>query len=91
MAASQGRQSVVAAIDVVDPRFDPLTAPDGAVLSMGALRGPDPAASRAEVGTCLAARGRRHSAFHRAEQIFNFRLAKYVAAHINARLMTNDE
>jgi hypothetical protein len=42
MAAGQGRDPVFGAVDIVDPDYDPQTAPEGTVPSLQALREPNP-------------------------------------------------
>ena len=46
---------MVAAVDVVDPDFDPATAPEGSVAVLSALREPDPAADRTAIETVVDA------------------------------------
>lgn len=53
LAGMQGRTGEVAAVDVFDPDFDPETAPPGALQSLRALRGPDPATERATIAATL--------------------------------------
>ena len=53
LAGMQDRTGTVAAVDVVDPDFDPATAPPGAVESFTALRGPDPQAERGTLHTLI--------------------------------------
>ena len=53
LAGAQGRESFLAAIDIVDEDFDPATAPEGAVASFSALRGPDVGVDRSTGGACM--------------------------------------
>ncbi len=46
-------QPLLAAVDRVNPHFDPETAPPGAVGSFEALRGPHPEANRATLEACM--------------------------------------
>lgn len=55
LAGSQDRNAVVAAVDVVDPDFDPATAPEGAIAQLSALREPHPLADRSELGSVVDA------------------------------------
>lgn len=50
---ADGFTPLLAAIDVVDPEYDPETAPPGTTGSFEALRGPDPAADRATIQACM--------------------------------------
>ncbi len=53
LAGTQGREQLFAAVDVRDPDYDPLTAPDGALEMLRALREPEPDADRSSVGSCM--------------------------------------
>jgi len=53
LAGHQGREGEVAAVDVTDHDFDELTAPEGAVESLAALRGPNPAEPRDSLGSLI--------------------------------------
>jgi len=44
LAGVQSRAAEVAAVDILDPDFDLMTAPEGAIESLSALREPDPSA-----------------------------------------------
>ena len=53
LAGSQSRDASMAAVDVQNFDFDSQNAPPGAVEFLQALREPDPAAVRSDVGTCI--------------------------------------
>jgi hypothetical protein len=53
LAGVQGREAEVAAVDITDPNWDPLSAPVGAVEHLMALRGADPEADRSEIGSVI--------------------------------------
>ncbi len=53
LAGMQPRGTEVAAVDAVDPDFDAETAPEGALESISALRGPPPGADRTELATAI--------------------------------------
>jgi len=53
LAALQDRSPEFAAVDVVDPDFNPLSVPPSAVEQLGALRGPDPELPRSDLAAVI--------------------------------------